>query len=77
MADVKGALFQWRNDEHDGGCYGEGISRPRHGARVRNYKVIVYPKGARPITWYTRAESKAAAIKYAYARWPGSVVEVA
>ena len=58
------------------GNYGEGVSRPRHNARVRDYKVIIYPQGARPITWYTRAESKRAAEKYARNRWPGAAVEV-
>jgi hypothetical protein len=77
MAEVSGALFQWRTDEAEIGNYGEGISRPRQNARVRDFKVIVYPKGARPITWYTRAESKRAAEKYARNRWPGAAVEVA
>jgi len=75
MAEV--AAFQWRTDPESVGSYGEGISRPRHNARVRDFKVIVYPQGARPVTWYTRAESKAAAIRYACARWPGAVVELA
>jgi hypothetical protein len=76
MAEVFGALFQWRNDEHETGCYGEGISRPRHGARVKDYTVMVYPIGGQPLKWYTRAESKTAAAKYAQNRWPGATVEV-
>jgi hypothetical protein len=76
MAEVSGALFQWRNDEHETGCYGEGISRPRHNARVRDYTVMVYPRGGQPLKWYTRAESKTAAAKYAQNRWPGATVEV-
>lgn len=76
MADIKGALFQWRNDEHETGCYGEGISRPRHSARVKDYTVLVRPRGAQPLKWYTRAESKRAAAKYAINRWPGANVEV-
>jgi hypothetical protein len=76
MADVKGALFQWRNDEHDGGCYGEGISRPAAKARTRQFRLIVYPQGARPMTWITRAESKSHAVRYAQNRWPGATVEV-
>ena len=72
------AAFQWRTDNDQIGNYGEGISRPRHGARVREYCVIIYPKGARPITWYTRAESKRAAERYAKNRWPdAAAVEVA
>ena len=71
------AAFQWRTDPDQVGNYGEGVSRPRHNARVRDFKVIIYPKGARPITWYTRAESKTAAQKYARNRWPdASAVEV-
>ena len=71
------AAFQWRTDPESVGNYGEGISRPRHNARVRDYKVIIYPKGARPITWYTRAESKRAAERYAKNRWPdAAAVEV-
>ena len=77
MAEVNGALFQWRTDEAEIGNYGEGVSRPRQNARVRDYKVIIYPQGARPITWYTRAESKRHAERYARNRWPdAAAVEV-
>jgi hypothetical protein len=76
MAEVSGALFQWRNDEEDGACYGEGVSRPRHNARVKDFTLLVYPRGAQPLKWYTRAESKTAAVKYAKNRWPGATVEV-
>lgn len=69
--------FQWRTDPEDQGVYGEGISRPRHGARTKEFRLIIYPKGARPITWITRAETKAAAIKYAQNRWPAATVELA
>ena len=76
MAEVTGALLQWREDEPEG-SYGEGVSRPRHGAKTKEFRLIVHPKGARPITWITRAESKTAAIKYAQNRWPSATVEVA
>ena len=76
MAEVSGALFQWRNDEEDNACYGEGVSRPRHNARVKDFTVLERPRGAQPLKWYTRAESKAAAAKYARNRWPGATVEV-
>lgn len=77
MADVSGALFSWRNDEHETGCYGEGVSRPRHNARVKDFTVLVRLPQAKPIKWYTRAESKRAAEKYARNRWPQAVaVEV-
>ena len=69
--------FQWRNDEEDQSQHGEGISRPRHGNRTREYRLIIYPHGSRPMTWITRAESRKHAIKYAEARWPGATVEVA
>jgi hypothetical protein len=69
--------FQWRIDPEDQGIYGEGISRPRHGARTREYRLLVYPKGARPLTWITRAESQKDAIRYAQNRWPSAAVEVA
>jgi len=75
MADIKGALLQWAEEAQ--GVYGEGVSRPKAGSRTKEYRLIVYPKGAKPLTWITRAESKAAAIKYAKNRWPSCEVEVA
>jgi hypothetical protein len=76
MAEIKGALLHWRTEEHETGCYGEGVSRPRHNARVKDFTVLVRPRGAQPLKWYTRAESKTAAAKYAQNRWPGATVEV-
>lgn len=77
MAEVKGALLQWRTDETEIGNYGEGVSRPRHNARVKDFTVLITMPQARPIKWYTRAESKRAAAKYARNRWPqASAVEV-
>lgn len=67
--------FQW--EEPIVGRFGEGISRPRLKARTRQYRLIVYPMGARPMTWITRAETKRHAIRYAQARWPGATVEAA
>jgi len=76
MSEV--AAFQWRTDNDQVGNYGEGVSRPRHNARLRDYKVIIRPKGAQPLIWYTRAESKRHAERYARNRWPDAVtVEVA
>ena len=75
MAEMKGALLQWV--EHHQGVYGEGVSRPKSGSRTKEFRLIVYPQGARPLTWITRAESKAAAIKYAKNRWPSCEVELA
>jgi len=78
MSDVVGAMLPWQwREEEPTSKHGDGISRPRPKTRTREYRVIVYPQGARPMTWITRAETKRAAIKYAEARWPGAVVEVA
>lgn len=68
--------WQWAEEPAES-KHGEGVSRPRLGARVREFRVIVYPKGARPLTWITKAESKRHAIRYAEARWPGATAEVA
>jgi hypothetical protein len=65
---------RWNGEEQP--RVGEGVSRPRFGARTREFRLIVYPKGAPPITWTTKAEDKRSAIKYAQSRWPGSEVEV-
>jgi hypothetical protein len=77
MPDSIGQMmpFRWHDDE--AGNYGEGISRPRHGKKTREFKLIVYPQGAQPMTWITRAESKRDAIKYAQNRWPNAEVEAA
>lgn len=67
--------FQWAEETIS--RHGEGISRPHAKTRTREYRLLVYKPGAMPMTWITRAETKRAAIKYAEARWPGAVVEVA
>lgn len=69
--------FQWRNDEDDAGLYGDGISRPMPGNPTREFRLLVFKPGSRPMTWITRAESKKHAITYAQNRWPGAEVEVA
>ena len=68
--------WQWREDEPTS-KHGDGISRPKPKARTKEFKLLIYPQGAQPMTWITRAESKRHAIKYAQARWPGAEVEVA
>jgi hypothetical protein len=65
--------FQWQEDNL--GRFGDGISRPIPKIKTRQYRVVVYPSGARPLTWTTNAESRAHAIKYAQARWPNAAVE--
>ena len=67
--------LQWADEER--GSFGDGISRPKPGAKTREFRVIVYPRGSRPVTWITRAESKRHALKYAQNRWPGAEVEAA
>lgn len=78
MPEITGAMlpFAWR-DEKPTSQHGDGISRPRPKARTKEFRLLVYPQGARPMTWITRAESKRHAIRYAQARWPGADVEVA
>ncbi len=78
MSEVVGAMlpWQWREDAPTS-KHGDGISRPRPKARTKEFKLLIYPQGAQPMTWITRAESKRHAIKYAQARWPGAEVEVA
>jgi hypothetical protein len=68
--------WQWA-EEPTTSKHGDGISRPRPKARTREFRLIVYPQGAQPMTWITRAETKRHAIRYAEARWPGATVEVA
>jgi hypothetical protein len=68
--------WQWA-EEPTTSKHGDGISRPRPKARTKEFRLIVYPQGAQPMTWITRAETKRHAIRYAEARWPGATVEVA
>lgn len=79
MCEMTGTMlpFQWI-EEPSISKHGEGISRPRPKTRTREFRLIVYPPGAQPMTWVTRAETKKHAIRYAQNRWPGAaVVEVA
>lgn len=71
------ASLTWRNDEDEEGRYGEGISRPKSGAKTRQFQVIVYPQSSRPLRWTCMAESKSHALRYAANRWPGAAVELA
>jgi hypothetical protein len=68
--------FSWREEEH-ASRYGEGVSRPKAGNRTRQFRLMVFRQGAQPMVWITRAESQRHALRYAEARWPGAVVEVA
>lgn len=72
MAEVQ--CFLWRMAPEEQGTYGDGVSRPRHGARVKEFTVLVRFPQTTPIKWFTRAESKRAAQKYARNRWPLAVV---
>jgi hypothetical protein len=78
MPEIVGAMLPWQwAEEPTTSKHGDGISRPRPKARTKEFRLIVYPQGAQPMTWITRAESKRHAIRYAEARWPGATVEVA
>jgi hypothetical protein len=78
MPETTGAMLPWQwADGPQTSQHGDGISRPRPKARTREFRLIVYPQGAQPMTWITRAETKRHAIRYAEARWPGATVEVA
>ena len=78
MSEVVGAMLPWQwREEEPTSKHGDGISRPKPKARTKEFKLLIYPQGAQPMTWITRAESKRHAIKYAQARWPGAEVEVA
>jgi len=78
MPETTAAMLPWQwADGPQTSQHGEGISRPRPKARTKEFKLLIYPQGCRPMTWITRAESKKHAIKYAQARWPGATVEVA
>ena len=67
--------WQWAEDA-PASRHGDGISRPRPDARTREFCVLVRTKGAQQLKWFTRAETKAKAMDYALARWPGAQVEV-
>lgn len=78
MNDTIGAMLPWAwRDEPDGSKHGEGISRPAHGARTREFRVLVRKPGAEPMAWITQAETKRHALRYAQNRWPSATVEVA
>lgn len=78
MPEITGAMLPWQwREEPTTSKHGDGISRPRPKTRTKEFRLIVYPQGAQPMTWITRAESKRHAIRYAEARWPGAAVEVA
>lgn len=78
MTKRTAALVPWQwNEELPTSQHGEGVSRPQSGIKTREYRVLVFKPGARPMTWITRAESTRHAIRYAQARWPDAEVEVA
>jgi len=78
MTKRTAALVPWQwSEELPTSQHGEGISRPQSGNQTREYRVMVFKPGAKPMTWITYAESPRHAIRYAQARWPGAEVEVA
>ncbi len=73
-----GSMLPWQwAEEEPTSKHGDGISRPNPKARTKMYRVMVYPRGARPMLWTTHAENVKAAVRYAQNRWPGADVEVA
>lgn len=73
----KGSFLPLRWDERPiGARHGEGISRPKDGAKTREYRLMITLPTTQPMLWITKAESKRHAIKYAKARWPECEVEV-
>jgi hypothetical protein len=68
--------LQWMEEAQES-RHGEGISRPVFQARTRLYTLRVRQPQQRPMVMTMRAESKAAAIRYAQARWPNAAVEAA
>lgn len=67
--------LHWQIEER--GNHGDGISRPVAKARTKPIQLRVTAQGQRPMLVTLPAETKRHAIKYAKARWPGAVVEVA
>jgi len=68
--------LQWIEEAQES-RHGEGISRPVAKANTRLYPLRVRQPQQRPMVMTMRAESKAAAIRYAQARWPNAAVEAA
>jgi hypothetical protein len=64
-------------EEEQQSRHGEGVSRPVAKAHTRLYPLRVRQPQQRPMMMTMRAESKAAAIRYAQARWPNAAVEAA
>ena len=60
--------FTWQEDEQPN--LGEGISRPMAKAKTELFKLLVKPGRSMPMTVLLPAENKAAAVRYAQARWP-------
>jgi hypothetical protein len=52
---------------------GEGVSRPRHKDRVRNYRLVVHFAAAKPMVVGLNARNKSEAIVYAKNRWPAAI----
>jgi hypothetical protein len=66
--------FQWH--EQEPANLGEGISRPMRGAASKPFDLLVKPLKAMPMKVTLMAETKAAAFRYAVARWPGAEVSL-
>jgi hypothetical protein len=62
-------------DETELGNYGEGVSRPRHNARVNEFTVLITLPSSHTRSSGTRARNQSVLLqKYARNRWPLAVV---
>ena len=67
--------FQWQED-HPLSQFGDGISRPKRGAKTRLYKLLVRDSEMSAMKVELKAETQRDAIRYGKARWPGAAIEV-
>lgn len=74
MADMANVNLQWQIEQR--GRFGEGISRAPVKARTKPFRLHVKPVGQSIVKLTLQAETKAKAVEYALARWPGAEVEV-
>lgn len=73
MTTNKLLSFTWNEDGYTN-RFGEGVSRPKKGARCKLHNLSVENAGGMPMKVTLPAESKAAALRYARSRWPEASV---
>ena len=74
MSNFQAVPFSW-NDDNAESQFGDGISHPMPGKRVKKYRLTVHFPNSRPMTVLLDAESKSAVIKYAQNRWPNTTIK--